>query len=141
MGRKRQSSVTEVTEEEQLTMTTQVSVGKKPAKRSKKKAWEPFDPTVPINTSMPTELSFPKIPECTIKIASYNVSGLNACIKKGFKRYIEAEDADIVCLQETKVNEPVSNAVDDKVYKYRYWSHADKKGYCKLTGKPDSGSG
>lgn len=131
MGRKRQSSATETTEVQEATSTTQVTV-EKPAKRSKKKVWEPFDPTVPNNMSMPTEMSFPKIPENAVKIASYNVSGLNACLKKGFKQYIEAEDADIVCLQETKVNEPVSNAVDDKVYKYRYWSHADKKGYCKF---------
>ncbi|KAI8143941.1 Endonuclease/exonuclease/phosphatase [Fennellomyces sp. T-0311] len=99
------------------------------APKKSKKAWEPFDPTVPTNTKFPDEFSFPKTPEGSIKIASYNVSGLNASIKKGFKQYIEAEDADIVCLQETKVNQPVSTAVDDKVYKYRYWSYDEKKGY------------
>ncbi|KAI9319250.1 Endonuclease/exonuclease/phosphatase [Dichotomocladium elegans] len=98
-------------------------------KTKKGKTWEPFDPSVPNNTLFPETLSFPKTPEGSVKIASYNVSGLNASIKKGFKRYIEAEDADIVCLQETKVNEPLSTAVDDKVYKYRYWAHDEKKGY------------
>lgn len=99
------------------------------APKRKKKEWVPFDPTVPTNTKMPDDLKYPKTPKGAIKLASFNVSGLNASLKKGFKQYIEAEDADIVCLQETKVNVPLSGAVDDKVYKYRYWAHHDKKGY------------
>ncbi|KAI9278962.1 Endonuclease/exonuclease/phosphatase [Phascolomyces articulosus] len=95
----------------------------------KKKTWEPFDPTVPSNTTFPTDLTFPKTPKGSIKLASYNVSGLQGSIKKGFKQYVEADDPDVLCLQETKVNQPVSNAVDDKVYKYRYWAYDDKKGY------------
>ncbi|KAI9480731.1 MAG: Endonuclease/exonuclease/phosphatase [Benjaminiella poitrasii] len=79
--------------------------------------------------TFPDEFNIPSKPEGTIKIASYNVAGLNACIKKGFNRYVDAEDADIVCLQETKVNAPLSTAVNDKVYKYRYWSFDEKKGY------------
>ncbi|KAI7869737.1 Endonuclease/exonuclease/phosphatase [Spinellus fusiger] len=65
----------------------------------------------------------------SIKIASYNVASLSASIKKGFNQYVDAEDADILCLQETKVNAPLSTAVDDKVYKYRYWAIDEKKGY------------
>ncbi|KAI8342003.1 Endonuclease/exonuclease/phosphatase [Chlamydoabsidia padenii] len=65
----------------------------------------------------------------TITIASYNVASLNACIKKGFHDYVKAEDADILCIQETKVNAPLSTAVNDKVYKYRYWAFEEKKGY------------
>ncbi|KAG2224192.1 hypothetical protein INT45_001310 [Circinella minor] len=99
-------------------------------KKPKKKAtWEPFDPTVPNNTKFPETLTFPKTPKGSIKIASYNVGGLNSCLKKGFKEYVNAEDPDVICLQETKVNQPVSTAVNDKVYKYRYWAYDDKKGY------------
>ncbi|KAI7855233.1 Endonuclease/exonuclease/phosphatase [Circinella umbellata] len=99
-------------------------------KKPKKKAtWEPFDPTVPNNTKFPETLKFPETPKGSIKIASYNVGGLNSCLKKGFKEYVNAEDPDVLCLQETKVNQPVSTAVDDKVYKYRYWAYDDKKGY------------
>ncbi|ORZ21536.1 Endonuclease/exonuclease/phosphatase [Absidia repens] len=64
-----------------------------------------------------------------ITIASYNVASLNACIKKGFHSYVQAEGADILCVQETKVNAPLSTAVDDKIYKYRYWAFEEKKGY------------
>ncbi|KAI9496507.1 Endonuclease/exonuclease/phosphatase [Zychaea mexicana] len=99
----------------------------KPAK--KKKTWEPFDPTLPRNVTLPEDMTFPKAPEGSIKLASFNVGGLNSSIKKGFKNYVAAENADIIFLQETKVNQPVSTAVDDKVYKYRYWAFDDKKGY------------
>ncbi|KAI7895261.1 Endonuclease/exonuclease/phosphatase [Mucor mucedo] len=77
----------------------------------------------------PTKFEIPPKPENAIKIASYNVASLPACIKKGFNTYIDAEDADIVCVQETKLNQPISTAVNDKVYKYRYWSFDEKKGY------------
>ncbi|GAA5796230.1 hypothetical protein HPULCUR_001600 [Helicostylum pulchrum] len=102
---------------------------KKPKAAAKKKTWEPFDPSLPNNMIFPTKFDIPAKPSGTIKIASFNVASLNACIKKGFNTYIDAENADIVCLQETKVNQPISTAVNDKVYKYRYWSFDEKKGY------------
>ena len=37
------------------------------------------------------------------KMISWNVNGLRACMKKGFQEYFEAADADIFCLQETKL--------------------------------------
>jgi hypothetical protein len=35
-------------------------------------------------------------------------------------------------VQETKINAPLSTAVDDKIYKYRYWGFEEKKGYGKF---------
>lgn len=101
----------------------------------KKSAWAPFDPSLPNNMVFPTKFEIPPKPENAIKIASYNVASLPACIKKGFNTYIDAEDADIVCVQETKLNQPISTAVNDKVYKYRYWSFDEKKGYGKKPHK------
>ncbi|CAB4398467.1 unnamed protein product [Rhizophagus irregularis] len=77
---------------------------------------------------IPESLFFEKR-EGTVKLASWNVSGLNAALKKGFKTYVEAEDADILCIQETKVNEKVNDVVDSKKYKYRWWGFDEKKGY------------
>ncbi|CAG8436689.1 6382_t:CDS:10 [Ambispora gerdemannii] len=85
--------------------------------------------TVPTNTTMPKQLSFPAKPEGTTKFASWNVSGLKASLKKGFKFYVETEDPDILCLQETKVNEPMHDIVDERKYKCREWAFEDKKGY------------
>lgn len=108
------------------------TVVKKAKKAAPKKGtWAPFDPSLPNNMVFPTKFDIPPKPENAIKIASYNVASLPACIKKGFNTYIDAEDADIICIQETKVNQPISTAVNDKVYKYRYWSFDEKKGYGK----------
>ncbi|CAO3591995.1 unnamed protein product [Absidia cylindrospora] len=112
------------------TDTAEAPVLEKKAKKST--AFVPINPTLPKNMTFPDPVVIDdqdKQVDGCITISSYNVSSLNACIKKGFHNYIQAEDADIVCLQETKVNAPVSTAVDDKVYKYRYWSFEEKKGY------------
>jgi AP endonuclease-1 len=102
---------------------------KKAKATPKKKVWEPFDPSLPKNKTFPDTFTIPTKPEGSITIASYNVASLKACINKGFNRYVDVEDADILCLQETKLNEPLSTAVNDKVYKYRYWGFDEKKGY------------
>ncbi|KAK3822789.1 MAG: Endonuclease/exonuclease/phosphatase [Benniella sp.] len=78
---------------------------------------------------MPDPLVLPKAPEGCIKITSWNVSGLNASLKKGFKTYIKAEDADVICLQEHKVNQPLMNLVDPKVYPFSWWGIEKTKGY------------
>ncbi|KAG0233250.1 hypothetical protein BGW42_007563 [Actinomortierella wolfii] len=84
----------------------------------------------PTNTSMPDKLSYPAAPEGCIKIVSWNVSGLNASLKKGFKTYIKAENADVICIQEHKVNQPLLNLVDPSVYPFSWWGfEQDKKGY------------
>ncbi|KAG0196989.1 hypothetical protein BGX28_009492 [Mortierella sp. GBA30] len=90
----------------------------------------PLRPEAPVNVTMPNPLVLPKAPEGCIKLASWNVSGLNASLKKGFKSYITAEDADVICLQEHKVNQPLLNLVDAKVYPFSWWGFEnDKKGY------------
>ena len=60
-----------------------------------------------------------------------NCKGLNASLKKGFDIYVKAEDADILCIQETKLNErPAFTAPCLTRYPYQYWSHSTaKKGY------------
>ncbi len=61
------------------------------------------------------------------KLISWNVNGLRAVLQKGFLKYLEKEDADIVCLQETKLDH--EKTIPFKDYPYVYWSCADKKGY------------
>ncbi|CAG8458327.1 12789_t:CDS:10 [Ambispora leptoticha] len=108
---------------------------KKPATRkaskTKKDNEEPTvtSNTIPNNTTMPKQLVFPAKPEGTVKFVSWNVSGLKASLKKGFKFYVQAEDPDILCLQETKINEPMYDIVDGEKYKCREWGFEDKKGY------------
>lgn len=109
--------------------TAQETTTKKAKVTKKTGTWEPFDPSLPNNMTFPTKFNIPEKPENSIKIASYNVAGLTACIKKGFNTYVDAEDADILCIQEHKQNAPLSTAVNDKVYKYRYWAIDEKKGY------------
>ena len=63
-----------------------------------------------------------------IKIISWNVNGIRAAQKKGFNDFIEKENPDIICLQETKAHpDQVNIGLDD--YKYKYWNSAQKKGY------------
>ncbi|KAF8937909.1 hypothetical protein BGZ58_001934 [Dissophora ornata] len=96
----------------------------------KKGSTTPIRAGAHTNTTMPSSLTLPKTPEGCVKITSWNVSGLNASLKKGFKTYINAEDADVICLQEHKMNQPPMNLVDSKVYPFSWWGfEKDKKGY------------
>ncbi|MCQ2513733.1 MAG: exodeoxyribonuclease III [Ruminococcus sp.] len=61
------------------------------------------------------------------KFISWNVNGLRACVTKGFLEYFKEVDADIFCLQETKLQEGQID-LDLEGY-YQYWNYADKKGY------------
>ena len=61
------------------------------------------------------------------KFVSWNVNGIRACEKKGFKESFNALDADIFCLQETKLQEG-QIALDLPGY-FQYWNYAEKKGY------------
>lgn len=61
------------------------------------------------------------------KFISWNVNGIRACLNKGFSEAFKAMDADIFCLQETKV-QPGQVALDSDGY-CQYWSYAEKKGY------------
>lgn len=61
------------------------------------------------------------------KLISWNVNGLRACVGKGFTDFFDKIDADIFCLQETKVSEGQIEFAP-KGY-YCYWNYAEKKGY------------
>ena len=62
-----------------------------------------------------------------MKLISWNVNGLRACMTKGFEDAFSALDADVFCLQETKLQ---SGQIDFAPAGYRaYWNYAEKKGY------------
>ena len=62
-----------------------------------------------------------------MKLISWNVNGLRACIGKGFLDFVNFIDADVICLQETKL-QPHQIELDLPQY-HIYWNSADKKGY------------
>ncbi len=62
-----------------------------------------------------------------VKLISWNVNGLRACVQKGFYDFFGAADADCFCLQETKM-QPGQLTVDTPGYA-QYWNSAEKKGY------------
>ena len=62
-----------------------------------------------------------------MKFISWNVNGIRACLTKGFMDFFDREDADIFCLQETKV-QAGQVELDLKGY-YQYWNYAERKGY------------
>ena len=62
-----------------------------------------------------------------MKLVSWNVNGLRACLGKGFLDFCAQADADIICLQETKMR-PEQADFDLPGY-HRYWNSADKAGY------------
>ena len=62
-----------------------------------------------------------------MKLVSWNVNGIRACMQKGFMDSFLALDADIFCLQETKLQE---GQIDLPLEGYhQYWNYAEKKGY------------
>lgn len=61
------------------------------------------------------------------KFVSWNVNGLRACVTKGFLDYFNEVDADVFCIQETKLQE---GQIDLELEGYhQYWNYAEKKGY------------
>ncbi len=61
------------------------------------------------------------------KFISWNVNGLRACAGKGFFDFFKEADADVFCVQETKMQENQADFSFDGYY--TYWNSADKKGY------------
>ena len=66
-----------------------------------------------------------------MKLISWNVNGLRACITKGFYDFMERENPDIICIQETKMQE---EQLDENILEIfegynAYWNSAEKKGY------------
>ena len=62
-----------------------------------------------------------------MKLISWNVNGIRACLTKGFADFFKETDADIFCLQETKC-QPDQVNLEFEGYK-SYWNSAEKKGY------------
>ena len=62
-----------------------------------------------------------------MKFISWNVNGIRACLTKGFMDFFNNVDADVFCLQETKV-QAGQVELDLNGY-YQYWNYAEKKGY------------
>ena len=62
-----------------------------------------------------------------MKLISWNVNGIRACVQKGFLDFFKEADADIFCIQETKMQEG-QLALDLPGY-HQYWNYAVRKGY------------
>ena len=62
-----------------------------------------------------------------MRLISWNVNGLRACVEKGFMDFFKEADADVFCLQETKLQ---AGQIDLELPGYyQYWNYAEKKGY------------
>lgn len=64
-----------------------------------------------------------------MKIISWNVNGLRAILKKNFYEFIQHEDPDVLCLQETKVNQDSLPDIGLPQYGHKEFSCADRRGY------------
>lgn len=62
-----------------------------------------------------------------MKLISWNVNGLRACVNKGFKDFLAAADADVFSVQETKMQREQAEFVFEGYEEY--WNSAEKKGY------------
>lgn len=116
------------------------SVKGKGKPKAPKKAKEPApaaaegegdDDKYPRNTTMPSSYTIPATPDSHVKIVSWNVSSLKAAAKKGLTEYVEAEDADIWLLQETKLQDAQGIPLLSKSkFPHQIWlSSEEKKGY------------
>ena len=63
-----------------------------------------------------------------MKLISWNVNGLRACITKGFEDFFKEVDADMFCIQETKMQEDQAEEIQFEGY-HRFMNSAVKKGY------------
>ena len=62
-----------------------------------------------------------------MKLVSWNVNGIRACVQKGFLYFFHKIDADLFCIQESKLQE---GQIELKLEGYhQYWNYAEKKGY------------
>lgn len=62
-----------------------------------------------------------------LRLITWNINGLRACLKKGFEEFFRYIDADIFSIQETKLQEGQTDFSPEGYY--HYWNHALKKGY------------
>ena len=64
-----------------------------------------------------------------MKLISWNVNGIRACVKKGFIEYFKEQNADIFCIQESKLQAGQINLDEELKDYHQYWNYAEKKGY------------
>ena len=64
-----------------------------------------------------------------MKLISWNVNGIRAAANKGFYDFFEKVNADIFCIQETKLQEEQIDENMKKLREFNYWNSAEKKGY------------
>lgn len=66
-----------------------------------------------------------------MKLISWNVNGIRAAINKGFENFFKEIDADIFCIQETKIQNEQIDLFIESIFSgyYAYWNSAEKKGY------------
>jgi AP endonuclease-1 len=87
------------------------------ASKANKKAKTAKEPVKPLDASLPTNITFPinltlePKPPGTTRLSTWNVCGINSCIRKGFDFYVKAEDPDILIVTETKTDKEVDNEV------------------------------
>lgn len=62
-----------------------------------------------------------------MKFISWNVNGFRACLEKGFAEFFSEQNADFVCLQETKMQQGQAEFAPEGYF--QYWNSAQKKGY------------
>ncbi len=62
-----------------------------------------------------------------MKLISWNVNGIRACLNKGFMEFFAREQADIFCIQETKMQEGQAEIITEGYE--QFWNSAEKKGY------------
>ena len=60
------------------------------------------------------------------KMVSWNVNGLRACMGKGFAEFFNEIDADVFCIQESKLQEGQIDFAPEGYH--AYWNYAEKKG-------------
>jgi exodeoxyribonuclease III len=63
-----------------------------------------------------------------MKLLSWNVNGIRACLSKGFLNSISKHNPDIICLQEIKAH-PEQVDIQLKDYEHHFWNSAERKGY------------
>lgn len=109
------------------------SNGQNSPKRSKNSSDETSD-SAKLKSSFPNEIPLYSSFENGLKIVSWNTASLTASIKKGLWRYLDAENADIVLLQEIKnaddahISKELKAATIKYPFRY-YWHSTSKKGY------------
>ncbi|KAG8934575.1 hypothetical protein FRC03_007726 [Tulasnella sp. 419] len=101
----------------------------KSKKKNTNSSTEITGPPQPSNTKIPDNVTFAPTAEGVKRISAWNVCGLAASMKKGFRTYVEAENADVLILTETKVNNIPVDPKLDELYPYRCYNISDKKGY------------